>query len=251
MKILAIGNSFSRNAFCYLERMAAAGKADFQLGNLYIGGCSLATHNKNMKENLPLYEYTIKANGGSVTLKDYTIKKALISDEWDIVTIQQASHDSGIKDSYEPHIKELIDAIKELQPNAKIMLHETWSYEKTSEHDCFDKYDHDQQKMYEALKDSYYHYAEKYSLDLIPVGDAFQIAREMDIFDVDHGGKSLCDADGFHASVTHGQYLAAAVWYEKLTGNTILENPYSVDGISFYELMTLKKSAHLAVNGKA
>ena len=29
MKILAIGNSFSVNAFAYLERMAAAGKEQF------------------------------------------------------------------------------------------------------------------------------------------------------------------------------------------------------------------------------
>lgn len=250
MKILAIGNSFSVNAFAYLERMAAAGKEDFQLGNLYIGGCSLAMHNKNFKENNPNYEYHIKANGGSVVLKNYTIKKALVSDEWDVVTLQQASHDSGIKESYEPHLKELIEVIKELQPQAKIMLHETWAYENTSEHGCFNRYDRDQEKMYNALKDAYYHYADKYSLEIIPVGDAFQIARGMDIFDVHHGGKTLCASDGFHASATHGQYLAAAVWYEKLTGNSILENPYSVDGISFYELMTLKKSAHLAVNGK-
>ena len=78
----------------------------------------------------------------------------------------------------------------------------------------------------------------------------FEEARKIDIFDNENGGKSLCAPDLHHASAPHGQYLLGAVWYEKLTGKSILENPYSVDGISFYELMSLKKAARIAVNSK-
>ena len=252
MKILAIGNSFSQNAMAYLERMAAAGKQNFVLGNLVIGGCSLERHCGNMESDAPEYDFEIRSLGGKVTLQNHKMRHALKSDDWDVVTLQQVSGLGGRPDSFEPYLEKLINYVKECQPNAEILLHETWSYEITTEHGSFLYYDRDQLKMYKAIHEHYKAFSKKYGLRVIPCGTAFQIARTMDIFDVANGGKSLCRADdGFHASETHGQYLAGAVWYEMLSGESILENPYSVDGISFYELMSLKKAAHLAVqNGE-
>lgn len=248
MKILAVGNSFSRNAMTYLERMAAAGKQNFVLGNLYIGACPLERHCNNMENDLAEYEYEIRSLGGKVILENHKMRHALQSDDWDIITLQQVSSLGGKPESFEPYFKKLFDYVRKMQPNAEILLHETWSYEKTTQHEGFAYYDRDQLKMYNAVHETYKEFSKKYGLRVIPCGTAFQIARTMDIFDVDHGGKSLCRAeDGFHASETHGQYLAGAVWYEKLSGESILENPYSVDGISFYELMSLKKAAHAAV----
>lgn len=251
MKILAIGNSFSQNAMAYLERMAAAGKENFVLGNLVIGGCSLEKHCGNMENDKPEYAYEIRSNGGKVTLLDHKMSHALKSDDWDIITLQQVSQLGGKPESFEPYLKKLVDYIRKMQPNAEILLHETWSYEKTTEHGGFKLYNCDQEKMYEEIHKTYKEISKRYGFRVIPSGTAFQKARQTDIFDVDHGGKSLCRKDdGFHASETHGQYLAGAVWYETLSGKSILENPYSVDGISFYELMSLKKAAHEAMHYK-
>ena len=140
MKILAIGNSFSQNAMAYLERMAAAGKENFVLGNLVIGGCSLEKHCGNMENDKPEYAYEIRSNGGKVTLLNHKMSHALKSDDWDIITLQQVSQLGGKPDSFEPYLKKLVDYIRKMQPNAEILLHETWSYEKTTEHDGFKLY---------------------------------------------------------------------------------------------------------------
>ena len=48
MKLLTVGNSFSDDAMEYVWQIASAlGFKKIELGNLYIGGCSLATHREN------------------------------------------------------------------------------------------------------------------------------------------------------------------------------------------------------------
>ena len=58
-----------------------------------------------------------------------SIKEALLSRSWDIVTLQQASNLSFKQASYYPYINELYDYIKTCVPKAKIVLHQTWAYE--------------------------------------------------------------------------------------------------------------------------
>ena len=53
MKILAIGNSFSQDATRYLQDIAASAGENLFVRNLYIGGCSLEMHAKNITENAP------------------------------------------------------------------------------------------------------------------------------------------------------------------------------------------------------
>ena len=51
MDILAIGNSFSTDATRYLYGIARAAGDNLQVTNLYIGGCSLEQHYRNMLSN--------------------------------------------------------------------------------------------------------------------------------------------------------------------------------------------------------
>ena len=57
MKILFIGNSFSQNATRYIRQIS---DGTLFVRNLYIGGCSLETHAKNI-ENEELLEQRVKA----------------------------------------------------------------------------------------------------------------------------------------------------------------------------------------------
>mgnify|MGYP000197216844 FL=1 len=106
--------------------------------------------------------------------------------------------------------------------------------------------------MFSALKDAYKQASEALKARIIPCGEAMQKARSFSLFDYANGGKSLC-RDGFHASIPQGRYLLGAVWYEVLTGKSILENPYvPVDKetrspIPEDELKVLKQCAHEAV----
>ena len=48
MNVLAIGNSFSQDATRYLSQIAQKGGDTLSVANLYIGGCSLETHFRNI-----------------------------------------------------------------------------------------------------------------------------------------------------------------------------------------------------------
>ena len=56
MNILAIGNSFSQDATRYLHGIARADGVTLEVVNLYIGGCSLERHYRNMMADTRAYE---------------------------------------------------------------------------------------------------------------------------------------------------------------------------------------------------
>ena len=56
MHVLAIGNSFSMDAARYLHAIARADGEKLEIANLYIGGCSLERHFRNMLTDEERYE---------------------------------------------------------------------------------------------------------------------------------------------------------------------------------------------------
>lgn len=222
IKVLAIGNSFSQDATHYLSQIAQADGVEMKVMNLYIGGCSLERHWKNVQNDSK--DYLLEENGYS-TERYVSIKEALDMDEWDYIVTQQASHDSGMIETYEPYLENLCKYLRDEKPKAKLLLQETWAYESDSMHPGFPRYDSCQETMYERLKAAYYEEADKNDLKLIPCGDVIQSLRKIDPFIYGYGGMSIC-RDGFHMNVIYGRYLLAATWYKVITGNNISENSY-------------------------
>jgi len=218
MKLLSIGNSFSQDAHRWLHKLAAAQGTLLETTNLYIGGCSLQTHWENFAADAALYD--LEPNGGAA-LRKISIKEALLMDSWDVITLQQASHYSGIAETYYPYLTELAENIRELCPSSKLYFHQTWAYETDSRHDMFYLYDNDQQQMYDRLTAVINEAAACINAPLIPVGRIVQHLRSTsEAFDYNSGGLSLC-RDGFHLSLDYGRYAAAAVWYKTLTGKNV------------------------------
>ena len=235
MKVLSIGNSFSQDAQRYLHRLAKADGFDLQTTNLYIGGCSLETHHKNMREDLAAYDLEI--NGNSATTK-ISIREALESAQWDVVTVQQVSSLSGKYETYFPYVTELVDYVRSLRPNAKIYVHETWPYENGSE----------------LLK----------SLDYATSADMFsdvkanyqKLASVIHADKIIHSGSAMLEAinrgmkihrDTFHASYGAGRYMIALVWYKTLTGNDITNNTFADfdEDVSLEDRKTVIKIANM------
>ena len=109
MKILSIGNSFSEDAQRYLHKMALANGENIKAVNLFIGGCSLKTHYYNILEDAPKYHFTFN---GEYTEIYVSIKQALMSDDWDYITLQQASFFSNQYETYQPYLNSLVAYIK-------------------------------------------------------------------------------------------------------------------------------------------
>lgn len=225
IKILAIGNSFSQDATRYLHQIAEAAGVNTKIVNLYIGGCPLERHWSNVETGAAAYLYGLN---GQATDKYISILEALEEDQWDYITLQQASHDSGWLPSYEPFLELLLDYIRPKAPRVEILLHETWAYEIDSTHGNFMRYHRNQEEMYEKLHGCYTRMATKYSLDIIPAGTVIQRVRALPEFDVAAGGQTLC-RDGFHMGHDYGRYLVALVWARKLLQISVKNNTFVPD----------------------
>ena len=212
MKILAIGNSFSQDATAYIEDMAAsAGVTDIIAANLYIGGCPLSHHAENLGTNTPDYDYERHAKG----LYKTSIRDALRSDKWDIITVQQVSSDSGFYETYHPHLEIVLREVKAECPDARIYFHRTWAYEEGSGHGAFPRYNRDRVTMDNAIEAVYQRLSKEYGLSIIPSGNVITALKKLPEFDITAGGISLY-RDAFHMSYSYGRYAAAATWLKTL-----------------------------------
>lgn len=103
LHILAVGNSFSVDGLHYLYQMAESAGYDVVIGNLYKSGCDLKTHWSNLESGKTAYKYykVSDANQGAWgTTPNATITQALEDEQWDVITLQQASGSSGVPESY-------------------------------------------------------------------------------------------------------------------------------------------------------
>ena len=224
MQILSIGNSFSEDAHRYLFQIARSAGVKLFPYNLFIGGCPLSTHYRNMlSENT---RYMLGVNG-SLTGFFVSIKDALLNRDWDVVTIQQASHLSPKYETYQPYLDELIKHVRKMAPKAKIVIHQTWAYEQ----DCdklinLMKYT-DYKDMLNDVVDAYKKAAEDVNADLIiPSGEVFGAMIE--------SGIGKIHRDTFHASLGVGRYALGLIWYKMLTGNDV----YDISFCDFDEEVT-------------
>lgn len=236
MKILSIGNSFSQDAQRYLHRLAKADGVNMKTVNLYIGGCPLNKHYINMLDDNA--DYSFEFNGESTGIK-VSIRQALVSDNWDVITLQQVSSSSAKFESYTPYIEALAEYIRKYCPKAKIMIHETWAYERDSEKLISVAGFETPKAMTDAVCKAYKKAAKAISADgIIPSGEAMQNAVDLGIGKVHR--------DKYHASYGVGRYILALTWYKALTGKDISENSFS----GFDEAVTEeeRKIAIAAVN---
>ena len=244
VRILAIGNSFSQDAVeQYLHELAEAEGISTIIGNMFIGGCSLERHVKNARDNAPAYAYRKIGTDGKKREKGKMSLEAVLADEdWDYVSLQQASPFSGMYETYEASLPELIEYVKARLPKkTKLMLHQTWAYASTSRHSGFKNYNCNQLTMYQAIADAVKKAAKANKIKIvIPSGTAIQNARTS--FIGDH-----LNRDGYHLDVKIGRYTAACTWFERIFKHNVVGNPYTPEGLDEARKAVAQKAAHAAV----
>lgn len=237
IKLLAVGNSFSTDALYYLHDVAKADGIDLKVVNLYIGGCPLERHWSNILTESKNYLYEVN---GESTERYVSINEILKDEKWNYIMTQQASHDSGVKESYFPYLNQLLDYFKSICPEAEYLLHKTWAYEIDSDHSGFGRYHSRQQEMYEKLSKCYNIAAKKSNMKLIPSADVIQAVRKKSPFRYELGEKSLC-RDGYHMDMIYGRYLLAGVIYTFLFGRDIRKNSFVPEGAELETLNVIKQ----------
>lgn len=247
MRLLSIGNSFSQDAHAYLHELARFNGISLEVVNLYIGGCSLHMHWENFETDAPSYDLEIN---GQKTGEKISIREALSRGGYDAVTLQQASHFSGLPETYEPFLTCLATEVRKYCPQAKLYFHETWSYERDSTHSGFVNYHCDQSEMDDAIFRTSAQATERIGAQIIPVGQVIAHLRKHCVqFDYLHGGRSLC-RDGFHLSLDYGRYTASAVWLRTLSGVTLRSMPIENADLRIIEKITQYVNAYSNEKGE-
>lgn len=244
VRVLAIGNSFSEDAIeQYLHELGVASGKKMVVGNLYIGGAPLSLHWDNVSDDRPAYRYRkTSLLGEKYEAQNISVRMALEDEEWDYVSVQQASPLSGRFDHYEKPLAALFGYIKGYtKGGAKIVWHQTWAYAADSEHEGFAHYDKNQLTMYHAIMDASKQATEWMPIDLlVPAGTAIQNARTSFI------GDNLT-RDGYHLDLHIGRFTAACTWFEALFGEQAPVSKYRPENVSEAEAEVARQAAHAAV----
>ena len=244
--MLCIGNSFSWDAVEQeLVPLCDAKHIDVEIHNLYYGGCSLRQHAEFLLKDTAAYGHRVCTNACPRIIKDtITLRQALRDGEYDFISLQQASHDSGIKASYEPWLSMLIDTVRHYQPNAQLCWMQTWAYSRDAHHPAYILYQCNQQVMWDSIQACTKTLTANHSpLTVIPCGLAIQNARQTKL------GDTMC-RDGYHLNYTYGRYTAACVWYEIITGLDVRRNKYRNPAMNLSQRRLSQRSAHRAGSSK-
>ena len=241
VKVLAIGNSFSQDAVeQYLWELANAQGDSLIIGNAYIGGCSIDRHYSNLKTGKSDYEYRKVVDGVRSNKKQTDLKSIIRDEQWDLITLQQASALSGQPQSY-ASLGQLLRLVQSYTTNLHVRFawHMTWAYADSCNHKGFAYYGHDQRRMYNAITSTIQQVLPAVGItSIIPSGTAIQLVR--------YRLGDILTRDGFHLSYTLGRYTAACTWCEFLTGHIVDGNTYRPETISEEEAQVCQQEAHEA-----
>lgn len=162
--------------------------------------------------------YTLQCDGHSTGFS-VSLSEALLNRQWNVVTLQQGSHESFSADSYEPYIQELADYVRQCQPKAKLLIHQTWAYEAGSARLTEVAGYNTPQAMFADVRAAYAKAAASVEADgIIPSGEMLMKLYEQ--------GFNNLYQDTFHASKGVGEYALGLLWLRMLTGKSVAENPF-------------------------
>ena len=273
MNILTIGNSFTDSLELYFPAAVQSARCDLHFERANFGGCELARH----------WSY-IEAEERDVRCRIYQggrkLRSILELRAWDVVTIQQASHDSWRPETFQPWAGNIIAYVKKHAPQAEVVIQQTWAYR--ADHPQLlpgSEWGISQDEMYERLTANYTKLARDYKLRIIPSGYAVQLTRrnsERKFANYDPAlidtlawpdlppqagdvvgqcswrknpdtGELYLNRDLIHLN-PRGQYLQACVWFAMLYGKKVSEIRLVPDELANSDVKFLQETAQQAVD---
>lgn len=205
IKILMIANSFGDDTVQWVHEIGDDLGIDFTIANMYIGGCVLSTHLSNLQTNKAAYEYVSynKETKKWSRTPNTSIATAMEKEDWDFISLQQGSYDSGRAESYNT-INQVMDLVLELKNDVEFIWNMTWAYQQDSGHANFNLYNHDQMTMYNAIVNAVKTKVvpnDRFKY-IVPNGTAVQNARTSML------GDTLCRDIYCHLTYDLGRYIA-------------------------------------------
>jgi len=258
IRVLAIGNSYAVDAYTYLGQIAEAEGYNMVLRIAQQSGASFTKHWNTWtaitEEDRKKYTENDEKVDISHFLEDGT--------RYDYITIQQNNADSGDRETFLENAENVVKYLREKQPTAEILIHQTWSCEHNSPVEAFEeKYKDSQEFMTQEINWCVNNAREVLGkvktdsglevspggkpLRYIPSGDAVTIARENPMFQTTHSGnyewttykqpenmealypdRVSLQRDSYHLSNKYGRYMVGLVWFSCLTGESVADNKF-------------------------
>ena len=239
LRILAIGNSFSADAVEQnLWELFQAAEIPVVIGNMAAPGSYLAHHWNRSQSGESTYRYFKRTEKGGLNREGWTFREGVLDEEWDFISLQQASDISGVYETYFPYLPDLKELLGTLS-KAEVVFHQTWAYPEGSSQAAFATYGNDQATMYAAIMDATRRACEACDIRIvIPSGTAVQNARS--------GLGDTLNRDGLHLELTYGRFLAACVWFETFSGQDVRTNPWRPSSVSEEVAALCREAAHQA-----
>lgn len=263
LSVLIVGNSFSTDSLKYLREIAAADGVNINVGRLIKGGSDFAHHydSRETTEEVNALHYNGVVTGYTnlkTVLEEYDWDYVAVQN-WSAQNPYTLD-----EDFWSPVGENLIAYIHEHEPNAEILINKVWSYEigygYVKDHTIRDRADAELTAKTQLVADNAAELIGVDKIRIVPAGDAFTYARNytdsngVHIFDTtyyteghsftsdmnrqtiavgqgiltaeeEEAGYIRLHRDGFHSSLL-ARYMLASVWYEALTGNSVVGNNF-------------------------
>ena len=184
ISVFTIGNSYSDDVYAYLDDILTAAGFTPKTHNIYISGCSLEQH----------VGYYQKGD------KRYA---RLAQEDWEYVVLHQVYTLSGVADSYDPHLWDLIDLVRRDCPKAKLIWYPAWACQQSSSHTKFKEYyNRDQMTMFNAIQEVTQNVVLPTGVfgDMIPATSLVQNLRTSPL------GDNICRDNSSHLTYKIGRY---------------------------------------------
>lgn len=222
LKILFIGNSFTKDAVEHLPGMlAAAGIKDIKLYHMYYGGRRIFEYTNGYTTSVDYHCYRCENGATSWTdVTGHSLHEIVSSDKWDIVTIQEHTGRAVAWDwteSQRAAVQGLVDKVKADCPEKKpdfyfIMSQAYHDMNKIATADRGQKNFTTTEEMYNVIVSM-----TKKLMDDVPFKDVIATGTCLQNLRTSSLNNSMClTRDGYHMDKGISRYAAACMMFEKL-----------------------------------
>ena len=244
VRILCIGNSYARDMVeSWLPSFAKTSNIQLVVGNAARAGYGLRHHWQNLEEGRAVLEYCKLKDGIYTSSDGHTLAEIIRDEPWDYVTFQQNSEDSGLYSTYTPFLRNLIDYVKDIHPEAKLGWVMTWAYAQDFDGSGFQNYQNDQAVMYDSIRNAVRQMLADYpEIEfVVPCGTAVQNLRSSFLGD-------RVNRDGTHLNTFIGRYLTAYTFFATMFGEeTAIGNSYMPYYMNDFTMKVIRGAALDAV----
>ena len=195
IKLLIVGNSFSRDAFSYVPYILKNinPSLNIKIGIAYIGSASLQTIYNAIVNNTS-FVYSESDGISKWVNHNLTFNQMIALNNWDVITFQQNSTNSVNYSTFQPYLNNILtEVFNRVGRAVKIGWILTHAYSDTHAQDFFS---YDSNQMFNNEIDAIQSMLGEVPIDLIfPYGAAIQRARQTSLNSI---GDNLCYTDGIH-----------------------------------------------------